>query len=296
MDFEPSSLELKLLSCKELKSFNFFQKLTLYALVFIDTNDPQRKIDDNHKQHQKTPVDRSDGDAPEWNHEMKFDLRWVSIRDCDHLFFHFEFRHDGVILGNKLVGEVRVPLRDLILDAGQALGVARFVNYEVRNGDGKPNGIFSFSYKLIGKKGLATGDSFGNLDGKISGYPVIEDCHDSMNSPSFQRPALEIQTETASCGYGNGSIYPSVPMSPVDPLASYLFSPPEPPSVSSPSPADFFYCYPPPSSHFPPPPPVPHAFPFPFPPPPPGSYGPQYFEPIGPEAHRWVPDPMSRGW
>lgn len=301
---EPSSIELKVLSCKALKTFNFFQKLTAYALVYIDSNDPKRELDEKQEQEQRTHTDRHGGDDPEWNQEIKFDLGWVSLQDCDHLFFHFEFRHDGFILGDRLIGEVRVPLKDLIQEAGRALGVARFVNYEVRSGDGKPNGIFYFSYRLIDKKGVATRNSSENLEGKIGGYPVLDPDlkdHNSTNKPRFQRPTLEIQSRSCDCG----SSYPSA-ISPVDPLASGLFSPSAPPPVSSPSSADYCHYYPAPSPHYPPPPPMPPypfpvRYPFPPPPPPPVSYGLQYYGPVGPEAHGWTSDPnfqhpRSRGW
>ncbi|MDV3140062.1 MAG: hypothetical protein Q8765_02585 [Sweet potato little leaf phytoplasma] len=32
------------------------------------------------------------------------------------LFFKFEFRHDGIILGERIIGECHVPILDLIND------------------------------------------------------------------------------------------------------------------------------------------------------------------------------------
>ena len=166
------SLELKVISCKNLNAFNFFQKLTIYATISITSDDPKKKLSDKQKQQQRTQTHReegSDGSHPEWNQEIRFDLNWVSFHDCDDLFVHFEFRHDGLLLGDKLIGEVKVPLKDLIREGG---GTTRFVLYEVRSGDGKPNGIFNFSYKVNGMEIEATYSS-QILEGKVTGYPVV---------------------------------------------------------------------------------------------------------------------------
>ncbi|KAF7801508.1 protein SRC2-like protein [Senna tora] len=277
------SIEFNILSCKDLRTFNFFQKLTLYALVYIDSNDPERRLDAQQRQEQRTRTDKDGNDAPEWNHELKFDLRWVSIQDLDHLFFRFEFRHDGVILGDKLIGEVRVPLKDLIQEEGGCAlgGVVRFVNYEVSNGEGKANGIFYFSYRLIDTTPIR--NSSGNLEGKL--YPIVDSVLEDWNS-------LEIECRPCGCGSGYpAAISPSAP----------------PPPISSSSP-EYCYYYTPPSPHYPPPPLVPPygfpgQYPLPHTAPPlsPGAYGPQYYGPIGPDAHGWPADPnfqhhWSRGW
>lgn len=248
---EPTSIELNLISCKDINAFNFFQKLTLYTLVSIDTNDPKTQLTPQQKQQQRTQTHRDpedgDGTNPVWNHKAKFDLAWVPRPTLlegsrTDLFFRFEFRHDGVILGDKIVGECRVPLLDLIRDAGCADDVARFVSYEVRNGDGKANGIFNFSYRL---KGVWSGTHSSQiLEGKISGYPVVDSIHESL----VQYPTVEIE-EPCWCS-------PSAAAEP-------------PPLISSPSYGEYNYYYPPPA-------------PYPPPPPPPVS---QYYPPFGPEAH-----------
>ncbi|XP_061375705.1 protein SRC2-like [Gastrolobium bilobum] len=284
---EPRCIELKLISCKDLKAFNFFQKLTVYALVSIASNDPKRELSEEQKQQQRTQTDRDsdndgDGSNPEWNHEARFDLGWLSQpRDSDDLFFRFEFRHDAVILGDKLIGECRVPLADLIRDAGfvdgvarfvsyevrSGDGVARFVSYEVRSGDGKPNGIFNFSYRL---KGIGTHSS----QILVSGYPLLapEDC--APNQSHVQYPTVEF--ENPSC------CYPTVALPVGSFQEGFLYPPPAvapPPPVSSPSSGEYNYYYPP----LPPPPPYPYP-----PPPPPVS---QSYPPFGPEAHPWPSGP-----
>ncbi|XP_027351146.1 protein SRC2-like [Abrus precatorius] len=258
-----SSIELKLISCKDLRAFNFFQKLTVYALVFIASDDPTRDLTEEQKQQQKTQTDREsddDGSNPEWNHEARFDLECFSQRGFADLFFRFEFRHDGVILGDKLLGECRVSIADLLRDVPD---VARFVSYEVRAADGKPNGIFNFSYKL---NGFGTHSS-QILDGRISGYPVLapDDCSPNTSQVRIQYPTSEI---------ANSYCYPTAAL----PVASAVYSPavaPPPPVLFPPS-GECHYCYPPPPAR-------------PYPPPPPPAV--QYYVPFRPVAHPWPPGP-----
>ncbi|RYR54132.1 hypothetical protein Ahy_A06g029389 isoform A [Arachis hypogaea] len=146
-------MELKLISCNDLKAFNFFQKLTLYAVVWIESDDPNRTLKESQSQQQRTRTDReADGDGanPEWHHDAIFDLAWITpslLEGSEGLFFRFEFRHDGTLLGDKLIGECRVPVADLVRDAAKS-DAASSVSYQVRSGEGKPNGIFNFSYRF----------------------------------------------------------------------------------------------------------------------------------------------------
>uniref|UniRef100_A0A2N9EKF3 C2 domain-containing protein n=1 Tax=Fagus sylvatica TaxID=28930 RepID=A0A2N9EKF3_FAGSY len=96
--------------------------LSVYALVSLVSHDPNKKLEQN--QQQRTPTDK-DGD-PEWNHEMRFDLNEVSLEDCDHVFIHFDLRHEGVMFGDKNIGEVHVAFKDLMEESN---GVVRFASY-----------------------------------------------------------------------------------------------------------------------------------------------------------------------
>lgn len=138
------SMELNVISCRHLKApFNFFRKLSVYAVVSIiiikDKSSPQKQ-----QQRQKTPVDRHGNGNPEWNHSLQFDVSDIS----PHHFVKFSLRSDGSVFGNKIIGEVCVQLMDLINEFDR---VVRFVSYQVRTSDGKPNGVLNFSYKLLKK-------------------------------------------------------------------------------------------------------------------------------------------------
>ncbi|KAE9586531.1 hypothetical protein Lal_00044654 [Lupinus albus] len=236
-----ASIEMKVISCENIETFNFFQKLTLYALISIDTTNPQTtKLTNQQKQQQRTHTHRDPEDEygtnPLWNHEARFNIGWVP-RSRKDLFFRFEFRHDGHILGDKFVGECCVPLLDLVLDSDTD-DVARFVSYEVRNSDGKPNGIFNFSYKV---KGISIGNGSGThlceseiLEGRISGYSVVD-----SSELRVQYPKVEIQ---------NPSIQTCSPYAAAPPLSV----------ISSPPYGEYNYYYPPP---------VQTPYPYPAPPP-----------------------------
>lgn len=160
-----SSIELKLISGDDIRAFNFFQKLSVFVLASIASDDPSKKVEKN--QLQRTRTDREGDGNPEWNHEMRF-LIGGEDSDSDHLFIHLDLRHDGVLfgIGDRTIGEVRIPLKDL-MDEASSNGVVRFVRYQVRSSDGKPNGVLNLSYKFNSSKP-------GNISNKIQ-YPTVEE-------------------------------------------------------------------------------------------------------------------------
>lgn len=160
-------LEIKVMWCKGLAAFNFFQKMAVYAAVSISPLDTTLKLAQDEKQEQKTPVDQEGNGNPEWNYTMKFDLRPQNISSNLHqLSILFEIRNQGQLFGYKEIGEVRVHLKDLIESVGT--GISRLVSYEVRAPDGKHNGILDFSYKVINT--VDFGNCVSDSRIQISGY------------------------------------------------------------------------------------------------------------------------------
>ena len=145
-----SSIEIKLIFGEYLLAFNFFQKLSIFVIASMASDDPTQKIQNN--QLQRTQTDREGDGNPEWNHEIKFLIREDLESDSDHLFIHLDLRHDGVLfgIGDRSIGEVRIPLKDLT-DEASSNGVVRFVRYQVKSSDGKPNGVLNLSYKYNSK-------------------------------------------------------------------------------------------------------------------------------------------------
>ncbi|KAJ0988709.1 hypothetical protein J5N97_007065 [Dioscorea zingiberensis] len=132
------TLKLKSISCKGLKFFNLFQKPSIYAAVSL-TNPSDRDPLQRHE----TPVDRDCGENPEWDHPIRFTLDRDRQKD---LILRFDLTHQGgLLLGDRIVGEVIVPVANL---AEAIPGVVRHVSYQVRSPDGKPNGVLSFAYKI----------------------------------------------------------------------------------------------------------------------------------------------------
>ncbi|KAL5700526.1 hypothetical protein ACHQM5_025958 [Ranunculus cassubicifolius] len=136
----PKSLELKVISCKDIKAFNFFQKLSIYASVSLVNT---KKSTEKHQQ-QKTSVDREGDGNPEWKHQMKFDLHQFS--SLDSLFVEFELLSEGLVF-DKSIAHVRVPMKELV--DGSNGGALRFVSYQAVTVDGVPNGVLDFSYKVF---------------------------------------------------------------------------------------------------------------------------------------------------
>ncbi|XP_021721246.1 FK506-binding protein 5-like [Chenopodium quinoa] len=176
-------LEIKVMWCKGLSSFNFFQKLTVYAAVSITSENEKLLLTQDQKQEQKTIVDEDNGDGnPEWNHSMKFDLRPLKsfIPNFEDLCLLFELRNHGQLFGDKTIGEVRVPLTELIQSVGGE--IVRFVSYEVRSPEGKHNGILDFSYKVIGNNNNYTSNisSIHNITGYNHYHHGHEQEHESQ--------------------------------------------------------------------------------------------------------------------
>ncbi|XWS33052.1 hypothetical protein CRYUN_Cryun22dG0044900 [Craigia yunnanensis] len=183
-----SSLELKVISCRDLKAFNFFQKLSAYTVVSIMIMNEQAKKKEEqqkHLQRQKTSIDKG-GKNPEWNHVFQFDLEILPPEESDHLFLKFDLRSEGLV--DRTIGEVRVPLKDLI---DEFCGVVRFVSYQLRNSDGKPNGVLNFSYKLIGRIKKS-----GNGSPQVDPSPEIQ-----FSSKKVAYPKLELDNQSGEVHY-----------------------------------------------------------------------------------------------
>ncbi|XP_022750411.1 protein SRC2-like [Durio zibethinus] len=247
---ESSFIEIKVISCKDLKAFNFFQKLSVYALVSFATEDDKKVIQ---KQQQRTPTDREGNGNPEWNHTIRFEVSKTLFQDCDNVFIHFELRHEGVMFGDKTIGVVHVLFKDLIQESN---GVVRFVTYEVRTTDGKSNGVLNFSFMVSGNnQGLRT-DSPAS---QIAGYPVFHHHHSPetqfclsevhSESPKVHYPSLELenmfqgpQLHTSSSGTQD----PFQETYCLPQTAYYQLSPPPPPPPPPPAPMAHGPCYHPP--------------------------------------------------
>ncbi|XP_039124453.1 protein SRC2-like [Dioscorea cayenensis subsp. rotundata] len=218
------TLKLKSISCKGLKFFNLFQKPSICATVSL-ANPRDRKPIQRHE----TPVDRDGGENPEWDLPIRFTLE--PDRQLD-LILRFDLIHKGgLLLGDRIVGEVTVLVADL--EAEAIPGVVRHVSYQVKSPEGKPNGVLTLAYKIRDPKAVISVSapmSFGYH------YP----------SPSEPPPPPPPPLMSS------GNYYPSleVPaLAPLLPMASSSYYPPpaavDPGYIHWPDPAVYYPPYPP---------------------------------------------------
>ncbi|KAK1318022.1 hypothetical protein QJS10_CPB04g00799 [Acorus calamus] len=158
------TLDLTLISAKDLKDVNLFSRLEVYAVVSV-TGDPRSK--------HRTPADRSGGRNPIWNHPLRLTVDESAV-------LHVLLRTERAF-GDRDVGEVHVPLKELLSDSASAsasasVGSAKFVSYQVRMPKGKPKGVFNFSYKfgetVSASAAAAAPPETVNLDEPVTAYPV----------------------------------------------------------------------------------------------------------------------------
>ncbi|XP_057772264.1 protein SRC2-like [Salvia miltiorrhiza] len=229
---ETRTLEITLQSGRDLNKVNLITKMDVYAVVSISGGDKSSK------QKTRTPVDH-DGDAnPTWNFTMKFTVEEAALQ-MNRLTLDFKLVCERA-LGDKDVGEVNVPIKELLdSPATAAADGKKFVSYQVRKPSGKPKGQLTFSCKFSEKTAAASsappyppaaapagkgdfGTYTANPAGTSSGYPPVG---------SYPPPAGYPKTE------GNGH-YPPVgsyppPANPAGTSSNY------PPAGSYPPPAGY---------------------------------------------------------
>lgn len=113
------TLELTLISAKDLKDVNLLHKLEVYAEVVLSI-DPRSK--------QRTLTDREGTKNPTWNSTLKFTL---PADPCATGTFNIMLRAERS-LGDRDVGEVHIELKE-ILDTAKGDGPTqpKFVSYQV---------------------------------------------------------------------------------------------------------------------------------------------------------------------
>ncbi|XP_064989758.1 protein SRC2-like [Musa acuminata AAA Group] len=130
------TLEITLVSAKGLKDVNLISKMAVYAVVSLSGKRRGRQL---------TPPDREGGRNPTWNSTIRLTVP-VDVDLARHSI-HILLRTKRA-LRDRDVGEVRVPLSDLLSGACGGPPPIQFVSYQVhRVTSGKPNGVLNFSYK-----------------------------------------------------------------------------------------------------------------------------------------------------
>lgn len=132
------TLELTLVSARDLRDVNLVSKMEVYAVVYL-TGDPRSR--------ERVATDRAGGRNPAWNATV---LVTVPASGAGSGVLRVLLRTERA-LGDRDVGEVLLPLPDILACAGDEPTTATFASYPVRKvGSSKPHGVLSISYRLGG--------------------------------------------------------------------------------------------------------------------------------------------------
>ncbi|KAK2976000.1 hypothetical protein RJ640_024761 [Escallonia rubra] len=134
MEFRP--LDITVIGAQGLKRVNMFSKMNLYTLVTVSGDQRTRRV---------TPVAKKAGKNPTWNHRISFSLPEYAVSQASLVFQIMCER----ILGDRIVGQVSVPIHELLANAPEGnSGAERVVEYMVRTISLKTKGTLEFSYKV----------------------------------------------------------------------------------------------------------------------------------------------------
>ena len=134
-------LDITINSAKDLQDVNLFFKMEVYAVVSIQ--DCNIIKDDTCMQ--ITHIDKDRGRNPEWNSPMKFYVNTFASQQ-NRLDLVVELKADKK-LGNKDIGEVRVPMKELLESFGESNN-EKSVSYSVITPSGDAKGLLYFTYKF----------------------------------------------------------------------------------------------------------------------------------------------------
>ncbi|KAJ3671786.1 hypothetical protein LUZ60_007865 [Juncus effusus] len=204
-----NSVYIRSISCKGVKSPIPFQKPSIYARVSLSGT----------SQRLKTPPDAKNGENPEWDCQMNFDLE-----NQDSLL-QIDLTDQSTLLPNVLVGTVHVPVSDLV-----GGGSGGRVSYQVKNSEGKANGTIHIWYKSDGTELNHESETEAQFSPQPSAPP--------LTNFSYQQPPLEPYPAYSSSPIPN-NLFPSSYTSSPNPTNS-IYPPPSNPINS---------IYPPPPSN-----------------------------------------------
>lgn len=130
------TLELTLISAKDLPDVNVFSKMDVYAVATIAGD---------HRTQQRTPVDHNSGKNPSWNASLRFPVP-ADPAAAGNIVIHVVIRSERT-LGDRDIGEVHIPLKELLDGLKEG---SKFVSYQVRKpNSGKAKGVLNISYKFV---------------------------------------------------------------------------------------------------------------------------------------------------
>ncbi|KAF5793963.1 putative C2 domain-containing protein [Helianthus annuus] len=167
---EYKTLDLTLVSAKGLTKAG---KLSIYAVASIsDSRTVISKV-----QKFKTPIHKEGGSDPTWNFPMKFTLnKAASLQNRLTLVVKIK---GARMLVDKNLGEVRVPIKELLEGVDPEGKTTQNVSYHMIGRDGEVKGVVSFSYKF-GEKSSSSGK--GVRSSSAYAQPCAADGHSSSSN------------------------------------------------------------------------------------------------------------------
>ncbi|WMV10117.1 hypothetical protein MTR67_003502 [Solanum verrucosum] len=162
---EYRTLDVNVVSGKDLNKVNLITKMDVYVVVSISGAD-----DDRSNQKTKTHVDHDGDNNPTWNFPIKFTIDDnAAVQNRLHLVFKLRCQR---ALGDKDIGQVDVPIKELLESSNSSNGSKQFVSYQIRKPSGKPKGQLTFSYQFSDKiTGNTVVDS--KIENPVTAYPAV---------------------------------------------------------------------------------------------------------------------------
>ncbi|KAK2632010.1 hypothetical protein EUGRSUZ_L02128 [Eucalyptus grandis] len=136
-------LDVTVMSAKDLKDANVFGKMDPYVAVSLSGVADKRQ-----KSKQRTPVHKDGGTSPRWGHPLSFTVDEAAAR-AGHLKLKFKIKAEKTLGGDKDVGRVEVPVKELLEQGSEGGdGKPKVTSYSLRLPSGKTKGFLEFSYKF----------------------------------------------------------------------------------------------------------------------------------------------------
>ncbi|KAJ0976257.1 hypothetical protein J5N97_018222 [Dioscorea zingiberensis] len=177
-----TTLEITLISAKDLEDVNLFSDMVVYAYVSIDGDS---------RTAQRTTADQNGGTNPSWNATVRVP---VPADDPSRHVVHVILRTERA-LGDRDVGEVHIPLKEFFSCSGDANN-PRFISYQVRKPPSwNPRGVLNLSFKISDAVDSApvppvvypTATTYYPSSSKAGGYPPATS-YPSSGYPPYAQP------------------------------------------------------------------------------------------------------------
>ncbi|KAF8660578.1 hypothetical protein HU200_057603 [Digitaria exilis] len=228
-------LEVTLVSANDLKKVTLFSRMRVYAVASISGGDPRLPT-------HTTLTDHGNGCNPAWNATIHFPI--LEAADTRGLALHVRLRAERAFLGDRDVGEVFVPVDDLLAGADKG-GDPRPVSYQVRRPHShRAHGVLYFCYKFTDVP--AADDIISEANSYKQGQYVkyVKDSELAMEKnvpPATAYPPLP--QPMSSPGYPPAAQYAS-PYGAYPPQQPYVYAAPPPYGYSA-APPMYGYAAPP---------------------------------------------------